>query len=182
MRARMALFQANISWNHREVVLRDLPPSLLEFSPKATVPVLVLPDGTVIDESLDIMHYALLQSDPDHWLDDEDQTWIARFEDEFKVNLDRYKYPNRYDDVDPLVHRELALTFLFEFDDVLSNRDTTQLVDIAVFPFVRQFANHDRNWFDELHFTRIHDWLEGHLDSELFASVMQKHKQWNPPV
>jgi glutathione S-transferase len=181
MRARMALHQANILWNHREVVLRDLPSSLLQFSPKGTVPVLVLPDGTVFEESIDIMHWALLQHDPDHWLADQDQVWITRFEDEFKGNLDKYKYPNRYDDVDPLHHRELALSFLLEFDEVLSNRFKTQLVDIAVFPFVRQFANHDRAFFDGLSFTTIHGWLKVHLDSTLFGSIMNKHKQWQQP-
>jgi|DEB0MinimDraft_3_1074331.scaffolds.fasta_scaffold07107_4 glutathione S-transferase len=181
MRARIALHQANILWNHREVVLRDLPSSLLEFSPKGTVPVLVLPDGKVIEESLDIMHWALLQNDPDHWLADEDQAWIARFEDEFKGNLDRYKYPNRFDDVDLHLHRELALTFLFEFDEFLSNRSKTQLVDIAVFPFVRQFANHDRAFFYGLSFTTIHGWLKSHVDSALFGSIMTKHKQWQQP-
>jgi glutathione S-transferase len=181
MRARMALFQSKIEWNHREVLLRDLPSSLIEHSPKSTVPVLVLPDGKVIDESYDIMLWALRQNDPEHWLADQQQEWIDRFEDEFKGNLDRYKYPNRYEDVDPFHHRERALTFLLDFDHVLASRQSTQLVDIAVFPFVRQFANHDRSWFDALPFKTLHGWLKHHLESELFESVMVKHKVWVQP-
>lgn len=182
MRARMALYQANIDWNHREVLLRDLPSSLLEYSPKGTVPVLVLPSGEVIDESHDIMLWALSHSDPEHWLAEQQQEWIVRFEDEFKGELDRYKYPNRYDDVDPYFHRERALTFLLDFDNSLSSRQSTQLVDIAVFPFVRQFANHDRTWFDALPFVTLHGWLKHHLESVLFQSVMVKHKVWVQPT
>jgi len=178
MRARMALLQANIDWNHREVLLRDLPSSLLEYSPKGTVPVLVLPSGEVIDESHDIMLWALSLNDPEHWLADTGQEWIARFEDEFKGELDRYKYPNRYDDVDRLHHRERALMFLLDFDHALASRKKTQLVDIAVFPFVRQFANHNRPWFDALPFKTLHGWLKRHLGSVLFQSVMVKHEVW----
>ena len=177
----MALYQANIDWNHREVLLRDLPSSLLEFSPKGTVPVLVLPSGVVIDESHDIMLWALSQNDSEQWLADQHQEWIDKFEDEFKGELDRYKYPNRYDDVDPLHHRERAMKFLLDFDHVLASRQSTQLVDIAVFPFVRQFANHDRTWFDALPFKTLHRWLKHHLESDLFESVMVKHKVWVQP-
>jgi len=178
----MALTYAGISWNHREVLLRDIPVTLLDVSPKGTVPVMITSKGTVIDESLDIMLWALAQTDSDDWISDPHEAWIHRFEDEFKGHLDRYKYPNRYTDVDPLFHRSKCEEFLTAFDLILKQRNKTQLMDIAVFPFVRQFANHDRTWFDNLEFELLHEWLDGHLSSDLFTSIMNKHTTWTPEV
>ena len=151
MRARIVLRQCNIQCELREVVLREKPESMLTASPKGTVPVLILKDGTVIDESLDIMKWALEQ----HPGFDETRLikgWRAKTErliesndGEFKHHLDRYKYPNRYGDVDSLHHREQAESFLLELTEYLSESEwlmgeTPSLCDAAIGPFVRQFA------------------------------------------
>lgn len=190
MRARLALWRTGVSTELREVVLRDKPPSLLEFSPKATVPVVVLEDGTVIDESLDIMLWALERSDPDGWLTpgvgtlDDMLALIEATESDFKGHLDRYKYPERYDDVDPLFHRAEAERFLAGLDERLARHDylfgpKPALADWAIGPFVRQFANTNREWFDATPYESLKVWLERFLDSALFQSVMVKHPQWH---
>ena len=139
MRARMAIVRTGFKVEHREVILRDRPEHMMEISPKGTVPVLLLDDGTVIEESLEIMEY--VQS----WeLTSEEREWINRNDDDFKFHLDRYKYPNRYEDVDKIEHRDAASIFIQDLD---SNIPEGNLSD-AIFPFIRQFANHDRDWFD----------------------------------
>ena len=190
MRARIALWYVDIRCEMREVVLRDKPQALIEASPKATVPVLVTDSGVVIDESLDIMLWALEQRDPEGWLappegDLESMlTCISRNDHEFKGHLDRYKYPNRYEDVDPLYHRAEAERFLADLDARLSTNDglfgpTFCLADWAIAPFVRQFANTNRTWFDETPYPALKAWLERFLGSERFTSVMQKYPQWH---
>lgn len=185
MRARMALAISGQTVRLREVVLRDKPPEMIEASSKATVPVLVLEDGTVVDESLAIMHWALKKNDPENWLrhSKESNALIDKADGEFKRHLDRYKYPTRYDNVDPLDHRAAGLEILRSWDQRLSAHgqltgDSTVLADIAIFPFVRQFANNDRNWFDAQTIPALQKWLSGHLESELFQSVMPKFPQW----
>jgi len=186
MRARMALLASKTPVRLREVVLRDKPQEMIDVSPKATVPVLVLEDGKVLEESLDIMNWALDQRDPEGWLcgnTGEAAALVAEADSDFKHHLDRYKYPNRYDDVDPLEHREAGLAFLKKLDarlaadGQLSGPEPT-LADFAIFPFVRQFANHDRGWFDAQPLRALHGWLEGHLASEIFATAMAKYPQW----
>ena len=190
MRARLALWKAGVSCELREVVLRDKPPSLLEYSPKATVPVLVLDDGTVIDESLDVMLWALKGSDPDGWLTPESGdveamcALIAVNDNDFKGHLDRYKYPNRYEDVDPLHHRAEAERFLADLDGRLREHaylfgPEPSLADWAIGPFIRQFANTNRAWFDETPYEALKAWLERFLESPLFQSVMSKYPQWH---
>lgn len=169
----------------REVVLRDKPEEMIQVSPKATVPVLVLEDGTVLEESLDIMLWALDTHDPDNWLEHKPKAMeLARqTETEFKFHLDRYKYPNRYDDVDPLEHRTAGLRFLEKLDQEISENGqilgpTPGFADFAIFPFVRQFANTDRNWFDAQNLPALMPWLQGHISSDLFLSAMTKYPQW----
>ena len=174
MRARMSIVREGYEVELREVVLRDRPEHMMEISPKGTVPVLLLPDGTVIEESLEIMQHVL------NWeLSQEEAYWVKRNDEEFKVHLDRYKYPNRYDDVDEMEHRTLASAYLSDLDTRLSESPafTSQLND-ALFPFVRQFANHDRDWFDVQPWTNVHAWLAEHLDSDEFKRCMKKEKQW----
>lgn len=190
MRARMALWVAGITVELREVKLANKPPELAEASPKATVPVLVLPDGTVIDESLSIMRWALDQSDPEGWLDRDDAASIARNDGPFKRSLDRYKYPTRYpdeagDDEDTFRfdHRAHGLAFLEELNTRLGDAKhlcgpARTLTDIALFPFVRQFANTDRHWFEAQGLPHLHLWLEAHLASDLFAAIMPKFTPW----
>ena len=189
MRARMGLYAARKVVELREIMLRDKPAHMLEISPKGTVPVLLLPQGRVIEESVDIMLWALEQNDPDGWLEPRQQNLpamlalIEQMDRDFKHHLDRYKYASRYEDVDGLAHRGRALDEL----SLLANRlavhsqlfgERIGLADIALFPFVRQFANVDRGWFDEAAPVSVRSWLEGHEGSALFASIFHKWPVW----
>lgn len=176
MRARMSIVRETYEVELREVVLRDRPDHMMEISPKGTVPVLLLPDGTVIEESLEIMQHVL-----DWELSEEETHWVDRNDNEFKFHLDRYKYPNRYEDVDELEQRTLASAYLTDLDARLCDGPAfaAQLND-ALFPFVRQFANHNRTWFDTQPWTNLHVWLSGHLESDEFKRCMKKEKQWQP--
>ena len=174
MRARMSIVRESFEVELREVVLRDRPDHMMEISPKGTVPVLLLADGTVIEESLEIMQHVL------GWeLSEEEAHWVERNDEEFKFHLDRYKYPNRYDDVDEMEQRTLASAYLNDLDARLGEGPAfaAQLND-ALFPFVRQFANHDRDWFDVQPWANVHAWLGKHLESEEFKRCMKKEKQW----
>ncbi|MDJ0643994.1 MAG: glutathione S-transferase [Erythrobacter sp.] len=189
MRARMALWVAEIAVELREVKLADKPPELGEASPKATVPVLVTHDG-VIDESMAIMRWALRDNDPEGWLAGDDAGVVERNDGPFKHHLDRYKYPVRYPDENEgdeaafsHHHRTEGLAILRELDALLASNeqllgDTRGLVDIALFPFVRQFANTDRAWFDAQDLPHLQRWLEGHLASDLFKAIMPKFAPW----
>ena len=169
MRARMSIIRTGFQVEHREVILRDRPAHMMEISPKGTVPVLLLPDGTVIEESLEIMEY--VQS----WdLNEKERIWVNRNDDEFKFHLDRYKYPNRYDDVNHLEHREAASKFISDLDQNIPKGNLSD----AIFPFIRQFANHDREWFDTQDWDNVHEWLEGNLSSAEFKICMTKYEQW----
>lgn len=171
MRARMAIVRTNFEVEHREVILRERPEHMMEISPKGTVPVLLLADGTVIEESLEIMEYVL------SWeVSTDEREWINRNDNEFKFHLDRYKYPNRYEDVDKIHHRTEASVFIQDLD----NQVPTGNLSDAIFPFIRQFANHDREWFDSQGWNNVHKWLEGNLSSEEFTVCMTKRPQWFP--
>ena len=173
MRARMSIVRTNYICEHREVILRDRPEHMMEISPKGTVPVLLLPNGDVIEESLEIMQHVLswdLSSGELHWID--------RNDNEFKFHLDRYKYPNRYENVDSLEQRSMAKAYLDDLDEYLSDEISSSLND-ALFPFVRQFANHDRDWFDAQNWENLHVWLADNLSSNEFALCMKKYPQWH---
>lgn len=186
----MAIAVSGVTVELREVVLRDKPQELISASAKATVPVLQLPDGKVIEESLDIMHWALQQNDPEHWLAAVNDQLIATNDGPFKHALDRYKYPHRYGLSDGIEHREAALQHLLGLDRLLAaeaflSGDRRGLTDIALFPFVRQFAATDQAWFDQKPLPALQDWLAALLQSELFESVMQRFPQWksgDPPT
>ncbi|MGH1367927.1 MAG: glutathione S-transferase [Maritimibacter sp.] len=183
IRARLAIAQAGIRVQLREVVLRDKPDAFLKVSPSATVPCLVTDMGAV-DESRDIMIWALEQNDPEGWLNMPKEGWrlIEDCEGPFKHALDRTKYHTRYPDEDRDGHRAAALSYLKELDaqldDWLFGRQT--LADYAILPFVRQFAFIDKDWFDAQDLPNLAPWLERFLASDCFAKVMQKHKQWHP--
>ena len=184
MRARLALAISGTRCELREVKLSAKPQEMLEVSPKGTVPVLVLPDGRVIDESLDIMRWSLETRDPEGWLTRDDPALVEANDGSFKHDLDRYKYPERYGS-DPLEHRAKALEFLRALDDRLASDGQLcgpmrGFADIAIFPFVRQFAAVDREWFDSLGLDRLKSWLDGHLNSDLFAAAMMRVKPWSP--
>lgn len=191
MRARMAVRAAGQVCHLREVVLRDKPQAMIEASNKATVPVLVLPSGEVIDESLDIMLWALNAHGLHGWLAPQEGTigdmikLIEQCEDEFKPSLDRYKYNNRYEYANPQEHREKAEVFLRVIEGRLQKSpflfgDNQALADVAIAPFIRQFANTDRAWFDASPYPSLQRWLEAFLASETFTEIMTKYPQWQP--
>lgn len=182
MRARMALLVSAQAVEIREVVLRSKPAELIAASPKATVPVLVLENGDVIDQSLDIMRWALRRNDPEGWLDGEDQALIATNDETFKHHLDRYKYPERHGGY-PQAHRDAALLILSGLEERLTSRtnlcrDSRSLADMAIMPFVRQFAATDRNWFDAQPLPRLKEWLTRHESSPLFENAMMRLEPW----
>jgi len=178
------LASAGIEFELREVDLRNKPAELLALSSKATVPVLQLPDQRVLDESLDIMLWALASKDPKHWLNchpDETQALIQHNDGEFKQQLDAYKYHVHHPRESQAELRQKGEPFLQKLEDclirndgkgLLSNRLT--LADIALLPFLRQFANVDRNWFDNSTYTHIQLWLEHFENSREFQRVMEK--------
>jgi len=183
IRARLALAMSGAPCEVREVKLAAKPASMIEASPKGTVPVLVLPDGTVIDESLNVMRWALAAHDPEHWLARDDPALIAANDGAFKHDLDRYKYPERYGS-DPMTHRDAALTFVRLLDERLASGPQLcgverGLADMAILPFVRQFAAVDREWFVAQPLAHLQAWLERHLASALFHSVMLRLAPWN---
>ncbi len=183
MRARMALWVAGVTVELREVKLAAKPPALLAASPKATVPVLVLPQGTVIDQSLDIMRWALGRNDPEFWLAGEDAALIAANDGVFKHHLDRAKYPGRYAEDDGTDHRAAGLALLAPLEARLADApwlcgEARSLTDIALFPFIRQFAAIDPAWFAAQPLPRLQAWLELLRDSDLFASIMPKFAVW----
>lgn len=184
MRARMALLASGMAYAHREVWLRDKPVAMLAASPKGTVPVLVLSDGAVIDQSIDIMRWALSQNDPADWLSRADMPLVATFDSAFKHHLDRYKYAERYD-VDPLAHRAAGLAMLTDVGGRLADQHclggvTQGFSDIAIFPFVRQFAGVDAAWFAEHAPLRVREWLAELAASQLFEQTMVRIARWDP--
>jgi len=189
MRARLAIAVSGQRCELREIVLRDKAPEFLEASPKGTVPVLVLQGGTVLEESLDLMDWALSMNDPEGWLRPEASSveamrvLVERCEQEFKPRLDRYKYPNRYEGISPVEERGLAIGFLLELEGILATNaclfgEQVTFGDMAIAPFVRQFANVDRAWFDSQNWPHLLSWLETFLQSERFASIMRKYPKW----
>lgn len=184
MRARLALVAGGTRCELREVKLSAKPAAMLEASPKGTVPVLVQPDGEVIDQSIDIMRRTLARRDPEGWLARDDAGLVAANDGPFKHDLDRYKYPERHG-VDALAHRESGLAFLRELDARLAGQGqlcgpARGLADAAIVPFVRQFAQVDQVWFDGLPLVHLQAWLAGHLGSELFAAIMLRVPPWSP--
>ena len=194
MRARLAIAASGLRCELREVVLRSKPAELLAASPKATVPVLVLPNGQVIDESLDIMLWALRQSDPEGWLApqfptlDAMQALITENDGGFKAHLDRYKYPNRYlqehaDDVNEFAfaHRASAARWLMSLDTRLASHvwlTGASLADMAILPFVRQFAHTDTAWFAAQPWPHLGAWLMRWESGGLCQRVLEKYPPW----
>ncbi len=185
MRARMALRYSGVAVDIVEVSLKAKPAEMLALSSKGTVPVLSV-DGEVIDESLAIMRWALAQHDPQDWLLEADpvgQACIAELIEQndqvFKVHLNRYKYAERYPEQPMEVYRAEGEVFLRRLDVLLEGRDYLlaehpSLADVALMPFVRQFAHVDREWFAQTPHVRLQAWLQRFLLSDLFISVMQK--------
>jgi glutathione S-transferase len=185
MRARMALHYSGVAVNIVEVSLKAKPAQMLALSSKGTVPVLSV-DGQVIDESLAIMHWALAQNDPQDWLLKDDapgQALSAALIEEndqvFKVHLNHYKYAERYPEQSMGFYRSEGEVFLRRLDELLAGRDYLlaahpSLADVALMPFVRQFAHVDREWFGQTPYVRLQAWLQGFLASDLFIAIMKK--------
>ncbi|MGV3510924.1 MAG: glutathione S-transferase [Novosphingobium sp.] len=182
MRARLAIAISGVAVELREIKLSAKPPAMLEASPKGTVPVVVLPDGGVIEQSFEVMHWALGRNDPEGWLERDDPALIARNDGPFKHDLDRYKYPERHGS-DAIAHQESGLAFLADLDSRLAEHGqlcgkARGLADMAVMPFVRQFAATDPAWFENQPLPHLQRWLSEHLESDLFTSVMGKFAPW----
>lgn len=182
MRARLALLVSETAFELREVKLSAKPPEMIALSPKGTVPVLVLPDGRVIDQSLDIMRWALGRNDPESWLDGDDPALIEANDGPFKHHLDRYKYPHRRGS-DPEEHRAAAAALLAPLDDRLSRHaylcgPARSLTDAALMPFVRQYAATDRDWFDRQPWPSLRRWLDTQLSAALFEKAMLRIEPW----
>ncbi|WP_153769762.1 glutathione S-transferase [Labrenzia sp. CE80] len=196
MRARLALVSAGMDVELREVLLRDKAPEFLAASPSGTVPCLDLLNANVIDESLDIMLWALGQADPEGWLKPDEGTLdemlllIEMLDGDFKMHLDRYKYDTRYPDASLEEERAAAAAILSDLEKRLQDRPwlfgrSASLADYAFLPFLRQFANVDRGWFEAADWPRLKAWLRAFEDSARFAAIMPKYQTWNagdPPL
>ena len=192
MRARMALLSSGNVCELREVALRSKPAEMLAISPKGTVPILQLPDGQVLEQSLDIMLWALQRHDPEHWLaatealHAEQLTLIGECDGAFKAHLDRYKYPNRYDLPDGLAHRAQGSVFLAELNGKLARTaylagNAWGLPDAAIVPFVRQWAHTaDPAWFAAQPWPTLQAWLNTWESSAGFERLMHRYAPWQP--
>ena len=191
MRARLAIKTSEVFVEIREIKLKDKPLEFLNLSPKGTVPVLVTTSGKILEESMDIINWALNKNDPKKWLangqlsQNQINQLLDNLENEFKPSLDKYKYTNRFENVDRDFHRDKNLSFLWYLDDLLKknkalNCSHLSLVDYAIFPFIRQFRNVDSEWFDSLNFNFLKKWLFELIDSNDFLSIMKKYEKWEP--
>ncbi len=188
MRARMAIYIASVEVEHIEVSLKNKPQSLLDYSPKGTVPVVVTANGEVIDQSRDIMLWALYQADPENWLLHKDlprQEEMSQLVDmcdiKFKPLLDRYKYFDRYPERSQAEYRQQAEFFLPLLDDRLTKHkylmdEQIRFADVAIFPFIRQFANTDKIWFVESPYKNLQRWLDDCINTAMFAAIMETKK------
>tara|TARA_A200000113_G_scaffold176660_1_gene162006 strand:- start:1423 stop:2034 length:612 start_codon:yes stop_codon:yes gene_type:complete len=190
MRARMALYLSKTVVELREVSLRNKPQSMLEISPKGTVPVLILDDGNVIDESIEIIEWCIkkkkniftetLNSDQELFTEDA----IKLFDEKFKFHLDRYKYATRYEDVDEILHRESCVEILKTMENKISNKiffytDHLNKIDICILPFIRQFRIANPEWFDNhIEFPKVQKWLDNFLKSSILEEIMVSHEVW----
>ncbi|BCN92621.1 glutathione S-transferase [Thiomicrorhabdus immobilis] len=203
MRARMAIAFSGVQVEQREIVFWDKPEQMLLASPKGTVPVLILPDGQVIDESRDIMLWALNQDEKSYqaWLFTENaheqaqiNDWIDACDNEFKTHLDHYKYADQYPEYSEEHYRELGCDYLRKLENAIKENSQSDnidseftlingritMADIAVFPFVRQFANVNKDWFAHSDFVYLQRWLEKMLALPYFVSIMKNRPVWNP--
>lgn len=185
IRARLAIAYAGIPVEIREVSLKNKPDSMLAISPKGTVPVLHLPNGGVIEESIDIMRWALTQNDPDNWqaVSADAYALIEWNDGDFKFYLDRYKYAERFPEFSKQHYRQQAALFLAELEQRLTSADYLcgkhlSMPDAAIFPFIRQFAAVDDTWFRSSGYPALNRWLAALLNSALFTEVMIKYPPW----
>lgn len=191
MRARLLIHYCAINVEQRDILLKDKPHAMLQASPKGTVPVLVLANGDVIDESRDIMLWALNQNPDIHELFNEQQqdsinTLLDQCDDDFKPQLDKYKYWVGYPEASQLDYRARAEVFLQQLENILSQQkfllgNAVTLADLGIFPFIRQFANVDIEWFTQSPYPNVRLWLNERINSDAFTQIMQKHAIWSEP-
>jgi len=185
MRARMSLSYSYIKYEHREILLKARPQALYDISPKGTVPVLLLDGNNVIDESIDIMKWALKNSDKDSWYEnniEKQDEFILNNDNSFKKKLDNYKYHIRFPELTFEEHRKNITKDLIVYNKILEKntyliKNNITLTDIAIFPFIRQCAHVDIDWFKE-QFPFLHNWLQSFIDSNLYQSIMHKYPIW----
>jgi len=191
MRARLGLQYARIKYELREVVLRDKPPEMIAISPKATVPVLQVPNKSgkslVIDESYAILKWAISKNDPENWqkLIPQCDDLVRTNDDAFKAALDKYKYASRFPEQTQGFYREQGEFFLNQLDQMLQQTpfllgQKLTLADLAILPFIRQFAHVDKAWFSAAPYPHLSRWLNNHLGSALFNNIMHKYAPWKP--
>lgn len=187
IRARLVLYACNITCELREVILKDKPQQMIAVSPKATVPVLELPSRQVIDQSYDIILWALEQNDPYGWNKHLDQlnTLVELNDFKFKPHLDKYKYSNQHPELSKEEHRQNGHFFLQYLEDKLKEHsylsgNGQSVTDLAIFPFIRQFAFVDKEYFDGLAYPKLQQWLENNLNSIFFKNIMDKRPPWQP--
>ena len=189
MRAHIGLNYSSASIELREVFLKEMPEELLKVSPNKTVPVLILSDDIAMDESWDILKWALRKNDPDNWLGDGEQyladaeMLVETNDFSFKTDLDHYKYADRNPEHSKEHYRAECEEFIEELEEMLSGHvylltDTLTVADIAVFPFVRQFSLVDKTWFDQSRYKNVKRWLDILINSELFQNAFLKHDAW----
>jgi glutathione S-transferase len=194
MRARIGIHKAQLQIDLREVNLKQKPAEMLAASPKGTVPILVLENNqqspTVIDESLEVMLWALVENDPDNLLHSFDQSAlpmmlaiITLFDDEFKTCLNTYKAARRYREDNVIECRQACEVFIQELENRLHQGPflmsaQESLADIALIPFIRQFAKVERQWYLQAPYPRVRQWLNYYLQSAMFTKVMAKHEFW----
>lgn len=179
----MTLLYSGVQVEIRDLILRDKPASMLAYSEKGTVPVLVLEDGTVLDESLDIIKWALAKNDPQAWLGAKISLLVTENDHAFKQHLDHYKYADRFPEFPAEEYRTHCEAFLRQLETRLNKSvflDGAQctLTDIAIFPFIRQFAFVDKDWFDQTPYPKLQAWLADFLDNEIFVRSMKKYQLW----
>lgn len=203
IRARMAIYESKVKVEIREVLLRKKPKAMIKLSPKGTVPVLFINQNKILDESIDIMKWALKLNDPNNILKNIDikeinsDLLITNIDTKFKYHLDRYKYSNRYSDkgkpINPIEHRNKCQEILIDIDKLLNSNNghyiyggNISFIDIAIFPLIRQFRIADKEWFDNMmDLINVKLWLHNMLEENLFKEVMYKYKPWlagNKPV
>jgi len=192
MRARLGLMYSGTPVELREVDLGDVPDALRELVPEnPTVPVLQLPGGQVIDESWDVLLWAVRQHDPDGWLGEGEthlmpaEQWVEMNDFSFKTDLDHYKYFENHPEQTQAEYRAEAEEFIQDLENQLQETafllgDRLTVADIGLLPFIRQFAGVDRDWFDQAPYPKVRAWLDTFLGSDLFNSVMDRHPVWKP--